>query len=205
MLFWGSQRLLLSFCGGGVGWGGFAKSFSCPTQPLCWGCVTLCCGWGCDNNPKLLFHIIWYSRFYSGRENAHLKLSTSNFEPLRWLLYWPDDNPARYMQLSQDQTLWRKPCKEQECCYMILVIHHGIHREGHRVLGHDLLGWDGDHTGADINTPDLEKVKLCKSFWNPSLSHLLHEWKNKYEPRASYTCLNIHIIVCPIGDHTYIT
>ena len=28
---------------------GFAKSFSCPSQQLCWGCVTLCCCWGCDN------------------------------------------------------------------------------------------------------------------------------------------------------------
>ena len=50
MLCWGSQRLLLSFCGGGVG---FAKSFLCPTQPLCWGCATLCCGWGCDKLDRV--------------------------------------------------------------------------------------------------------------------------------------------------------
>ena len=50
ILFWGLQRLLLSFCGGWVvGVVGFAKSFLRPTQPLCWGCVTLCWGWGCDN------------------------------------------------------------------------------------------------------------------------------------------------------------
>ena len=28
---------------------GFVKSFSCPTQQLCLGCVTLCCCGGCDN------------------------------------------------------------------------------------------------------------------------------------------------------------
>ena len=31
-----------------VGGVGFTKSFSCPTQQLCSGCVTLCCCWGSD-------------------------------------------------------------------------------------------------------------------------------------------------------------
>ena len=38
MLIWGSWRLLLSLCGG---WVGFAESFSFPTQLLFWGRVVV--------------------------------------------------------------------------------------------------------------------------------------------------------------------
>ena len=55
MLIWGSVRLLLSLYGEVSG---FAQSFSCPSQLLCWCCVVLSCRWGCDNfrNTSLLAH-----------------------------------------------------------------------------------------------------------------------------------------------------
>ena len=44
--------------------------------------------------------------------------------------------------------------------HLVLVVNDSIHSEGNRVSGHDLLGWDGEHPGTDVNTLDLEYALL---------------------------------------------
>ena len=106
MLICGFWRSLLSFFGGWVG------LQSCHTQLQCWGCVVLCCSWGCDNYqdnicPGNICPYQKYLRCYRPDVDQTLKVGSWN-NPLWWYLF------------SQHLSWWHLSIYEENLsCYQI--------------------------------------------------------------------------------------
>ena len=61
-----------------------------------------------------------------------------------------------------------------------LVIHHGVHVDGDAVPGEDLLGWDVESPGPQINTPEVEPHAVYACQYHNSHLYRQRRWTGSY-------------------------